>query len=186
MKSQKTKQYRLQAPRWPGESAGEWSRRNREFVYEEAVVKHLIRHFHLPEKIGIELWKEEKERSPDDFGRLRLPAFCAKTAFPLWLGSRRFEDVGQPRISNLLSDFASAPWGQAWNEVARAAPARFPSAGIIFPMPGTKFMALHDYASDLQPGATRLVIPQSKQNALVLEPLRCLLEAIKSWRPVPF
>jgi hypothetical protein len=156
---------------------------NKDWVYEEAVVKHLIRRLELSAELGVELWKEHKENDPNDFGRLTLSAFCRKTSFPVWLASRRLANIRQLPLSKLLCDFRSAHMGQAFLDAAQAVPAGFAWSGLIFPAPGTKFMALHTYASKLQPGATRLVIPQSKQGVVVLEPLCRLLAAIGPWRP---
>ena len=155
---------------------------DKDVVYEEAVVKHLFRCLDVPEDLGIELWKEDARKSLHDFGTLKLSAFCQRTRFPLWLGSKRFDAVRQLPLSKLLGQFEATHIYHAWHEVAQAAPDQRQPSGLIFPLNRTKFMALHTYPSELKPGATRVVIPRSRQTILVLEPLKQLLRAIRSWR----
>ena len=170
--------FRMKSPRFPGEDKEQWAKRNRKFMYEEAIVKYLIRQLQLPTDLRSILWAEHKSDSSDDFGRLTLSAFCLKTRFPVWLGSRQLKDQRQLPLSKLLRDFHSTHMCRAWMDTSRSLPDSFKWSGLVFSVPGTKFMSLHTFKSDLQPGTTRVVIPQSDRGVVVLEPLNRLLNAI--------
>ena len=180
-----SKGFRIKAPQYQWESHEEWAERNGEWQYEEAVVKHLISRLQLPSELGVELWKEHKRDDPDDFGRLTLPAFCMETRFPVWLGSRRFKGDRQLPLAKFLRQFTLTPMYEALVAIRRATPDGFEWFGLVFPVAGAKFMALHTFESELEPGTTRMVIPRKRGGVIVLEPLSRLLDAVgarDSWQ----
>jgi len=173
-----TKRFRMNVLRRAGESKGEWAERNRQWQYEEAVVKHVIRRLELPDDLGVELWKEHKQTDWEGFGRLTLPAFCQKIKFPVWLGSRRFNAERQLPLARFLREFGFTHMCEALVDISKTAPDHYKWFGLVFPVPGAKFMALHTRESELKPGVTRVVIPQSHHGAVLLEPLSRLLDAV--------
>jgi hypothetical protein len=122
--------FRMQSPRFPGEDKEQWAERNREFMYEEAIVKYLIRQLQLPTVLRSKLWAKHKSDSSDDFGRLTLSVFCLETRFPVWLGSRQLKDQRQLPLSKLLRDFHSTHMCRALMDTSRSLSDSFKWSGL--------------------------------------------------------
>jgi hypothetical protein len=179
--------YRFRAPQWEGESKSEYNARQRQWRYEESVVKHMIDRLKLPH-LRRELWAENKRNSYGDFGRLTLEDFSERTDMPVCLGAKRIDTRRPPSIHKLFRDLLRTPMGAAFVEVMRTASSHAADlpAGVVFTAPRAKFMTLHTYPSTQRPGKTRIVIPlkRPKGTMLILESLDDLLASLgpmESW-----
>ena len=176
------KRYRLRLPHREGESDADRKKREKNWRYEEATVKHLIEHFDRRE-LARQLWSEHKSNDPEDFGRLTLPDFQRKSGFPVWLGARRISSRRLPPIGRFLREFGHTPMYGAFRETWRSVPESMQGQPVcaVFPVPGTKFMAIHTFESERTVETTRIIMPHRRLGFVAtMEPLDNLLEALEA------
>jgi hypothetical protein len=116
------------------------------------------------------------------FGHLLLADFCELTQFPIWLQSRLI-DVSQLTLADLLGNLSRTPIAAALAESAREVPVRAVELprGLVFPMSGVRFMAIHRWEGETSKGGTQLLhlgCPRTRQTVRVMEPLGALLDKI--------
>jgi hypothetical protein len=152
--------------------------------YEEAVIKRILKHIGEWD-LRYKLWYKQKDQF--DVGRLAFCDFQEYTGFPMWLGTRRMYMAKHLSLVNLLRD-SNQPFFAAFFEVSRAAPNRMAGCpvGLVFPVPGIKYMVLHNWPSGpAEHGDTRIAIPLTNGSVLTLEKLDDLLEKVgdpDTWR----
>jgi hypothetical protein len=177
-----SKRYRFRVPAREDESPAAHAKRQRDWSYEESTVKHLLARFNMRE-LAQPLWSEHKNNSPEGFGRLSLSDFRKEIGFPVWLGARRISLSRQPSAAKLLRDFGYTPMFGAFREVCNGVPEDYKALPVcaIFPVPKTRFMALHTFESPLATDTTQVVIQnRSATRVFTMEPLSKLLEALEA------
>jgi hypothetical protein len=116
------------------------------------------------------------------FGHLLLADFCELTQFPIWLQSNPI-DTHRLTLADLLGNLSRTPIAAALAESAREVPmwaVELPR-GLVFPMSGVRFMALHRWKRDTSDRGTQLLRPgrfRSQDIVWVMEPLGALLDKI--------
>ena len=174
------KRYRLRAPRREGESFADRIKREKNWRYEEATVKHLLAHFQMQD-LAQKLWSKHKSNSAEDFGRLALSDFQQEVGFPVWLGARRITTRRQPSIGKFLREFARTPMYRVFCETWDSTPEHMADYPVcaVFPVPKTRFMALHTFESNTVVSTTQITIPHPRLGVVMtMEPLANLLEAL--------
>ena len=145
--------------------------------YEEAVVKHILKHYKIPQ-LGKKLWVVEKKAW--DYGRLTLLNFYEMTGFPIWLESRRIKWKRHSGFGEFLRYFSGTPIVKAFQELLdrkRALGFDVPG-GLVFQVPKIKFLVLHNYPTELPAVSTRIEMGRMGAIPLTLEPLNSLLDAL--------
>jgi hypothetical protein len=151
----------------------------RQWAYDESTVKYLLRRYGVKD-LRSELWRMGKKQ--DGFGHLLLADFCEVTQFPIWLQSRPI-DISRLTLADSLGDISRTPIATALREIVQYVPAwavEMP-LGLVFPMPGVRFMTIHRWERDASDMGTQLLRPGrvgSRDIVWVMEPLGALLDKI--------
>ena len=175
----KRRRYRFRIPQQIARGYSNAAELERQWAYEESTAKYLVRRYRLKE-MGRRLWRMGMKQ--DGFGHLLLANFCEVTEFPIWLQSRPI-DTKRLTLADALGDMRRTPIGTALNEIARQVPTwavELP-LGLVFPMPGVRFMTIHRWERDASDMGTQLLRPGSSRSqdiVWVIEPLGALLDKI--------
>jgi hypothetical protein len=175
----KRRGYRFQIPWRIARGYGNVKKLERHWAYEESTTKYILRRYGLKD-LGRRLWRMGKEQ--DGFGHLLLAEFCMVTQFPIWLQPCPI-DTTRLTLADLLGDLRRTPMAAALVQIARNVPTwavELP-IGLVFPVPGVRYMVMHSWGQDASSGGTQLLRPgrfRSRDMVWAIEPLGALLDKI--------
>ena len=175
----KRRRYRFRIPHQIARGYVDADVLQRQWAYDELTVKYLLRRYGVKD-LRRELWRMGKKQ--DGFGHLLLADFCEVTQFPIWLQSRPI-DVNRLTLADLLGDISRTPIAAALREIVQYVPTwavELP-LGLVFRMPGVRFMVMHNWERHPCDGGTQLLRPGrvgSQDIVWVMEPLGALLDKI--------
>jgi hypothetical protein len=178
-RKRKRRGYRFHIPRRIAQGYGNVAELQRHWAYEESTTKYILRRYGLKD-LGRRLWRMGKEQH--GFGHLLLADFCTVTQFPIWLQSCPV-DTTRLTLADLLGDLKRTPVAAALVQICREVPARAFELpiGLVFPMPGVRFMAMHSWEHGASDRGTQLLRAgrfRSRDIVWVIEPLGALLDKI--------